>query len=377
MSGYLFFFGRTPALSQLELSTFFPQSKLLSPSVVLVEQALNPREVIDKLGGTVKIAELVGSVSELSASTLAPFILKAPVSHPTFGISSYDEKSQVGKSLLSEIKSFLGKEGIASRFVEAKDDGVLSSVVVEKQQVVELDIVTYAKGFLVGRTTCVQAFEKWNKRDYQRPFADPHAGMLPPKVARMVVNIAQGGREADKRILLDPFCGMGTILAEAMLSGWQTIGLDQSKEAVSHAQANLDWLMREYPATASVPPKLFVSDATHVSGVIGQGRVDAIVTEPFMGKQTGNPVSPKNILKGLEKLYIGCLKDWHTFLKPNAKVIMAIPQYHVGGKTYTVKNVIDSCEMLGYTTLAGPIEYSRPQAVVRREFYIFQKRSQK
>ena len=39
-----------------------------------------------------------------------------------------------------------------------------------------------------------------------------------------------------------------------------------------------------------------------------------------------------------------------------------------------MKNVVDRCEMLGYTTKAGPIEYSRPQAKVRREFYIFEKK---
>ena len=79
-------------------------------------------------------------------------------------------------------------------------------------------------------------------------------------------------------------------------------------------------------------------------------------------------------MKGLEKLYIGCLRDWHAILKPKGKIVIALPKYSIHNKTYFVKKVIDSCEMLGYTTIVGPIEYSRPQAVVRREFYIFQKK---
>ena len=79
----------------------------------------------------------------------------------------------------------------------------------------------------------------------------------------------------------------------------------------------------------------------------------------------------KNIIKGLEKLYIGCLRDWHKVLKKGGVVVMALPVYNINGKTYFVKKVIDMCEMLGYTTLAGPIEYSRPQAVVKRNFFVW------
>ena len=81
----------------------------------------------------------------------------------------------------------------------------------------------------------------------------------------------------------------------------------------------------------------------------------------------------KNIIKGLEKLYIGCLRDWFKILIPGGKVVIALPEYAFGGRVYFVKKVIDMCENLGYTTLDGPIAYSRPQAIVRRMFYKFQK----
>ena len=81
----------------------------------------------------------------------------------------------------------------------------------------------------------------------------------------------------------------------------------------------------------------------------------------------------RNTMKGLEKLYIGCLKDWHKVLKPDGRVVMAIPAFHIGDKMLYVKNVVDRCENFGYTKLVGPIEYSRPQAVVRREFFVFRK----
>jgi hypothetical protein len=82
----------------------------------------------------------------------------------------------------------------------------------------------------------------------------------------------------------------------------------------------------------------------------------------------------KNIIKGLEKLYIGCLRDWHDVLVPGGKVIIALPVYAVCGRELFVKKVVDMCENLGYTIVDGPIEYGRPQAVVKRKFYIFQKK---
>jgi tRNA G10 N-methylase Trm11 len=115
-----------------------------------------------------------------------------------------------------------------------------------------------------------------------------------------------------------------------------------------------------------------VSDAVHVSAAVDASTIDAIVTEPFMGPPKVRDV--KNTLKGLEKLYIGCLRDWHTVLKPQGVVMMALPMYELGGRMYFVKKVIDMCETLGYTIVTGPIEYSRPQAIVKRVFYLFQKK---
>ncbi len=362
MRDYLFIFGRTPALSRLELTTFFPQRAFVNTSVALVRQERDPMEIMRTLGGTVKIVEILGRIPSISTRLLAGYI-----SGQTFGISVY-QGEKISRQFLEEIKRL--RPG--SRFIEARDGGALSSVVVEKGGVFDLVIVKDADKYFVGKTVAVQPFEEWNKRDYQRPFVDPARGMLPPKVARMIVNIAGVGKG---RVLLDPFCGMGTIVGEAVMMGWTAIGTDQSPEVITQAMANLVWLRREYPALTLGTASFFAADATHVSTVVTAGSVDAIVTEPFMGSQkTASAADTKNILRGLEKLYLGCLKQWRHVLKPQGKIIMALPQYHVLGKTYTVKTVIDRCETLGYTTLAGPIEYSRPQAKVRREFYIFQKK---
>jgi tRNA G10 N-methylase Trm11 len=369
---YFFILGRTPDLAVRELIQFFPQAQRVAPDVVAVEseEPLDSAQWMRTLGGTLKIARGTGTVERLDAEALVEFLMPA-TGEIHFGVSVYG--ASVPSSLLSQMKHILHERGIASRYVIARHGSTVSTVVVDKKDITELIVVKTPLGFLVGQTEAVQAYEAWGKRDYDRPFADAKLGMLPPKVARMAVNLAGKPRG----VLLDPFCGMGTVLAEAYMTGWTVIGSDIQADVVKKAQGNLAWTTKE--ETGGAVDRIMVSDASHVSEVIAKGSVSAIVTEPYMGAtsianaQNPDPSKVKNIIKGLEKLYIGCLREWAKILADDGVVVIALPEYAVSGRTYFVKKVIDMCENLGYTTLDGPIEYSRSHATVRRQFYVFRK----
>jgi tRNA G10 N-methylase Trm11 len=370
MTSYLFILGRTPDLAFAELQTFLPDVTRISEGVATSSHTVP----IEKLGGTIKIAEIIGTVRSVAPETLTPYI-----DSQTFGLSYYGGNQKPTRTLLEGIKTMLAGSGRHVRFVEARGGSDLSSVVIQKQHVQEYVIVKKQDDYVVGKTTEVQPFEEW---DYGRPYADPKAGMLPPKVSRMAVNIADrfrdSGRVLAQKTLLDPFCGMGTILSEALVMGWNVVGGDQSEEILAKTRKNLLWLVQKY-SDLGVTYRLHVSDAVHISGAVDRGTVDAIVTEPFMGAAQralpgGRDIDKvKNTIKGLEKLYIGCLRDWRNLLKAEGVVMMALPMYAVNGKFFFVKKVIDMCETLGYTIVTGPIEYSRPQAIVKRVFYLFQK----
>jgi tRNA G10 N-methylase Trm11 len=381
MKQTLFIFGRTPDLSFLELSSLYPTASLVAPGIATIADfADDPNEVIRQLGGTVKIVEAGDAVDAYTEDTLLSALIgETRENHITFGISAYG--TQVSHGLTASLKKRLTERGVIARYVETKHDEVLSSVVVAKQQVVEIVLITIGKSYRIGVTRAVQDFEDWNKRDFGRPAVDPKAGMLPPKVARMIVNIALAGRDTTHTaMLMDPFCGVGTVLGEALLRGASVVGCDLSEDAVQHTKKNLEWLRKNYPIAAPLYANIYTGDATHVSTHVANGSIDAIVTEPFMGEPvdtknvaTLTPERVKNVLKGLEKLYIGALKDWATVLKNDGRIVMAMPAYATRRAVMRVKNVVDRCESLGYTLLAGPIEYSRPQAIVRREFYVFKK----
>ncbi len=367
MAKSLFILGRTPRLAFLELQTFFPDVSLLREDIAVsaTDLPILAEEVMARLGGTVKIAKVLGHVSSISPQTLRPFIENGM----TFGVSVYGA-AKISRHVLEDMKKTIS----GGRFIEAKGNE-LTSVVVEKNNVQEILAVKTNEGYVIGRTLAVQPFESWNTRDFGRPFADPASGMLPPKVSRMIVNIADQKRDVRQplaqKTLLDPFCGMGTVLSEALVMGWNVVGSDQSKDVVAAARGNLRWLTEKHLSAEGVTYRLHVSDAVHVSDMVDANSIDAIVTEPFMGP--AKIKNAKNAIKGLEKLYIGCLKDWHNVLKEHGMVVIALPKYAVNGKTYFVKKVIDMCENLGYTIEAGPIEYGRPGAVVKRMFFLFRK----
>jgi tRNA G10 N-methylase Trm11 len=379
MKRTLFVFGRTPELAFEELRTFFPSASRIAPFVAAVSDEVDAAQWIKRLGGTVKIAVEAGENTTLSQEQIVEIIAAKNDKHVTFGISVYGTHAP-GPGWYREVKERLDQVGIAARYVEAKHDDQLSSIVIARQEVREIIAVAIEGGILLGETVAVQEFEEWNDRDRLRPGYDAKRGMLPPKVARMIVNIVTPNIPGKTPTLLDPFCGVGTVLSEAALVGYAVVGCDIMESSVEKAKKNLHWLEARYPEIETRYKKVFVGDATHISEELGANSVDAIATEPFLGDtrmgEKGEPLDPanvKNTIKGLEKLYIGSLREWHKSLVTGAKVAIAIPAYVTTRGMVSVKNVIDRFASLGYTLLTGPIEYSRPQAIVRREFYILQK----
>lgn len=385
MKQYLFVLGRTPKLALVELEAIASSVSSLRSDILLASCELEPVQLMQMLGGTVKVCEVAFTGSTPTLTDIRTILLEEVKNNVlVFGISTYAVHSPFTTKMLFTLKEELVEQGVRTRFIESKHDSPLSSVVIAKQKVTELIVVqTSDTSWYVGVTRAVQDFEQWNTRDFGKPFSDPKHGMLPPKVARMIVNIAKsaltktmGGIKTP--ILLDPFCGTGTILVEALTVGCLPIGADISEQAIEKSRKNVAWARARF-ALKPEAINVFACDATHVSDVV-KSPVHAIVTEPYMGNTNASDFGrvieyekAKNIIKGLEKLYIGCLREWSKILVTGGIIVMALPQYALGKETLFVKKVIDRCEILGYTHLDGPIEYGRPDAVVRREFYIFQK----
>jgi tRNA G10 N-methylase Trm11 len=84
------------------------------------------------------------------------------------------------------------------------------------------------------------AYEKseamWLKHN-KKP--QPYSTALSTRVARAVVNIAAGDSAPEKLKLIDPCCGIGTVVIEALSMGIDMVGFDSNPLAVKGARVNL------------------------------------------------------------------------------------------------------------------------------------------
>ncbi len=377
---YLFALGNTPALSLAELTSVYPflVIELLNNHWALAScednQAFDPQEAMQILGGTVKLAQVLTTYTVnddeqvIKTAIIEQFKTLANDKKLLFNFS---QTSPVIDLDLSEIKQTLKEAQISSRYLEAKQDGVGAAIWQHQSNFVELLLVKAEEQLYLAQTLAMQDIDDWSKRDRSKPYYDRKKGMLPPKVARMMVNLALANQEfTHKPRLFDPFCGSGTILMEAALRGCVVYGADLDYQAVLGSIKNLDWLTQEYKLKKAY--EFIRRDVTALKASDFADKIDLVVTEPFLGKQTPSPAEIKNIFKGLEKLYLGAFKSLKQVLAPQAKVVIIFPRTEISGKIYNLSNLIDKLASKGYTCQVSPIVYAREGATIQREIYIFE-----
>ncbi len=416
MHDYFFVLGRSIDLCRAEfdalIHSYKPQNEFeVGPVVVCSTDSEVPlKPLLKTAGGLVKAGLVVDWLNaDCSLDELVTKIVSILRTHFSdnkkfaFGISLYGTKThQVSPiNLHKEVKDALSAQGNPSEFV-LPEGQELTSVQLEKYRLmgekgVEIVLIYSKDSLIVGLTKAVQPFETWSQADYGRPFRDAKSGMLPPKVARMMIQIGLGAyysisRREEAPVIFDPFCGSGTVLTESLRLGCRAGGSDNSEKAVHDSIENVTWIRssslysgedeqssffpytREYNVEIAVP--IFQSDSAHIATVLTPKSVDIIVTESYLGpafSEVPTPGKIDRIIKGLEKLYIGSFKTFHTVLADKGIIVFAEPEYFMHGKSYKV-GIIDNCERFGYTAIRQPILYKRENALVGRRIGILKKK---
>ncbi|KKR79061.1 MAG: hypothetical protein UU25_C0023G0009 [Microgenomates group bacterium GW2011_GWB1_40_9] len=166
MTQRLYFLGRTPELSIAELSSFGLSVIPITPDIVQIESIpLSDEESIDVLGGVVKIAEVLERTNTLDPTHLISH-LKQSKSKVAFAISGYGIDKKTIMALDQDIKDLFTSSHIASRFLLPHDGSVVSSVALVKEHIEELVIVKEKSGYIIGKTTAIQPFEKWKLKQH-------------------------------------------------------------------------------------------------------------------------------------------------------------------------------------------------------------------
>ena len=159
------------------------------------------------------------------------------------------EYEELSEELLSTIRETGHKKAnlIRSRF----GPEMYSERVVSRSA---MDFVAFPIGATSqwGVTVYVPETEGFKERSTERPYVTSGIS-LSSRLARLLVNIAGVSKG---QVLLDPFCGSGTILGEALLKGVDCIGVDRNHGSVERTKKNLAWILSQSSAAAhSAPPR--------------------------------------------------------------------------------------------------------------------------
>jgi tRNA G10 N-methylase Trm11 len=362
---YVFISGKNWKLSLAELTSYLEARNCLFEVTdfsrgfftVKTKSPLNAL-AIDDLGGILKMGEVAtflptALVAEaflkekkqaksqiqtcLPLAALADKMPGVSSGKSIFGVSVYWSAEAPFHSVATTIHRFLGSrlknelkaQGKKTRFMGFPRDRKqpqLTSVEVLKKGLVETNAEIL---FCIGKnqtsistTKAVHNPFEFQKRDMEKPVQRKIFG-ISPRVAKIMVNLSHCTEE---KVFLDPFCGVGNILQEALLIKAKVIGVDINRWCVEGAQRNLGWLRQEY-SLENADYEVFQGDSRRLTATIKQG-VDCIATEPDLGPALREiPTAPyaEKIIANLRPLFDDFLKEAYDILKENGFLVIVTP----------------------------------------------------
>ena len=392
---YVAIAGRQPLISLAEIQALYDKAaRLVGKKLVFFEINEDGEENIspdvNRLGGSLKL----GKFFDTDFSKLAKFLATAhPEGKITLGISDFSKqkKSGLAKQKSMELKRNLARMGRSARVITSNEPEISSATahhnqLGEKAGCFEIFLIDREIYLSLG----TQNITAYTERDQARPARDAKVGMLPPKLAQILINLC--GKLPEGARVLDPFCGTGVVLQEAAIMGYVPYGTDLNERMVEYSKKNLSWLFNERNQKRfKILPDLIqkkdqilnaisVGDATSFTW---EGEIDAVAFEGYLGAPMSKP--PVDIKFKTEKakcreIAIGFLKNITPQIKSGTPVVMALPAWLRENGKYAGLNILDEIQEMGYNfekfqdLSQSDLLYYREGQIVAREIIVIRKR---
>lgn len=392
---YVAIAGRQPLISLAEIQALYDKAaRLVGKKLVFFEINEDGEENIspdiNRLGGSLKL----GKFFDTDFSKLAKFLATAhPEGKITLGISDFSKqkKSGLAKQKSMELKRNLARMGRSARVITSNEPEISSATahhnqLGEKAGCFEIFLIDREIYLSLG----TQNITAYTERDQARPARDAKVGMLPPKLAQILINLC--GKLPEGARVLDPFCGTGVILQEAAIMGYIPYGTDLNERMVEYSKKNLSWLFNERNQKRfKILPDLIrkkdqiieaisVGDATNFTW---EGEIDAVAFEGYLGAPMSKP--PVDIKFKTEKakcreIAMGFLKNITPQIKSGTPVVMALPAWLRENGKYAGLNILDEIQEMGYNfekfqdLSQSDLLYYREGQIVAREIIVIRKR---
>lgn len=333
--------GRQPELGYAELAALFPTTSLFSDDVALVD---TDRFDIQKIGGTQKAGRVVKEFSHnnwaaISRTLVDTYTKEWSTSEQkvTFGISVYGapdmRASDINRTAL-QLKQKVKKAGVSVRQISNTTPHLNTAVSHHNKlglhpRKIELLVILGKNRALLAESIGAQNITALARRDQERPKRDAFVGMLPPKLALMMVNMGLGNEPAHTSQLLDPFCGTGVVLQEAYLRGSTVHGSDINPKMVDFTTKNLEWLTQTHSSRYGNIGTIELGDATKHTWSTAEP-ITAVVCETYLGQPfsaTPSPVKLREVRGNCNHIISQFLRNISSQIPKGTRLCVAVPAW--------------------------------------------------
>lgn len=388
----IFVLGRQPAIGRAELEGVLGAEHLQPIGDAAMASDIAPQDVpFDRLGSSVRLALPVAELSsvawpevtQLAGKELAGLIDTLPLEGKIkLGLSTFGFMIKPNNLLRAglELKKICKQAGRSVRVVPNSEATLNTAQVLHNSLTGELGIellfIRAGNTTYLARTVRVQDIDAYAARDQGRPKRDAFVGMLPPKLAQTIVNLGVGQlTPTTETIVLDPFCGTGVVLQEALLMGYGAYGTDLEPRMIDYSRANLEWLATHSSRNHGTP-ELATGDATSYTW---QAPFSVVACETYLGRPLSNWPNPEK----LQEIIGTCNVIVQRFMEnitgqipAGTRLCLAIPAWQApNGKLYHLP-LLDHLEVLGYNRVSfswaseQEMVYRRPDQLVARELLV-------
>jgi tRNA G10 N-methylase Trm11 len=405
----LLILGRQPALGLAELESLYGTATVRAigsqAAIVNVDPCLL---AFDRLGGSIKFCKILTTLDTTNWGDIEKFLLKVSPNHSQampegkmqLGLSVYgfNETQQRITATALSLKKAIKKTGRPVRVIPNQATELNSAQVIHNRLTGpngwELVFVRNNHQTVVAQTVKVQDIESYTRRDRERPNRDAKVGMLPPKLAQIIINLAAGripetalqsicdipaGEPIPTPILnqkvLDPFCGTGVILQEALLMGYKVYGSDLEQRMIDYSIANAHWLTLHYPVT---------DEGTHfekadATAYTWPHKFDFIASEVYLGRPFTSTPSPQIVQQTMAECQLIIKKFLQNIapqIKPGTRLCLAVPAWQTKQNQFQHLPLVDQIADLGYTRISfehaaeTQLIYYREDQIVARELIV-------
>ncbi|MCA9487614.1 MAG: methyltransferase domain-containing protein [Nanoarchaeota archaeon] len=367
---YLFILGRNVELSQLEIKSYFKKNSIelfnefnkLNGFLVNIDKNFADGS-IKNLGGTISIGEVLaeGTKEEIFGLIDEKEIYVGEKNNINFCLWNFSESEE---EVLRYLKKRFKSEKLKAVFKPSNDKMDLQSGekvnfpgsknLDEEYFVFENEEIVY-----FGQITQKSDYEEIERRDMEKPVRRESLA-ISPRLAKILINLSEV-KEGEK--LVDPFCGIGVVLEEALNQGIKVIGIDRDKRAIEGAKKNLEWFKFDKDNY-----DLFNEDSRKVEISESQG----IATEPDLGqilRKTPTKENAKKTLREFEILMSEVLNNLKK--KVSGKFVFTSPLIRVGKKRKSC-NIEDICEATGLNLIGEGIDEFRENQIVGRRIFVLE-----